>query len=275
MSSSRFYTSYTHVLPNELDVIKFTDSYYNNKSQFTAQINDMGCTINAISYLTSKWFCSNSKLIKSNILDARGCWQIKKRADPVNNKYTVTIEYKLVDGKIKYSILNSASSDGTVDTGILSQGTLPQDVWRYFNELVIKFIRYMNGRMNSNMHDATNLWINRLNISYQIKKQNGNWYYIIDNIMMPDDFTISKTLTGTEKDEYCFFNAEHITITEVEINECYNRLFKILENCPGFINMLTDGKPNMQITKRILYDAKTIEKYITDANIESNGRYYS
>ena len=309
MSNTRFYTIYNNILPNELDVIKFTDSYYNGtvgctiNQHLTAQIiNDMGRTINAISFLASKWFCSNSKLVKSNILDSRGCWQIKARPNPAINKYTVTVEDRFVDGKYKYSIYNSAITDKTI----------PQDVWKYFDKLVSKFIKIMN-------EDVHRL-ICQLTISYQINMQNGKWYYIIDNIMMPDEFTINGIFTGTGKDEYCFFSMDgpvdtgiespgpctavslnsHLpfwpakpekneqklemglkmsvnatSITEVEINSCYNRLFKVLENCPGFINTLTDRKPDTQITKRILYDAKTIEKYITDANTETNGRYYS
>lgn len=273
---------YPDILPGRLTVVKFSDNYYNPETkEFIANINDMGRTNNAISYLISSSLCSWSPYFKTNILDSRGIWQIKKQINPALDTYTINCTYGVKDYNLvlkEFSLLPVSSShqkSSGVDKLVPSAGGGDSCM---FNKpildcklqiILVHFINRLAGYFKDNM-----LELYKLSITFQLDNTKpGQTYFILDNINLADDWLFTWKDVNSWTTEYCNVPLTRHIISEPVINTYWNRLFMILNKVPGFLQYKTD-QPSPNTVKRITYDAKTIEKYITDANAAGHGKYF-
>lgn len=239
--------TYNDVLPGGLQVLKFQDNSFSN-GKHIANITDMGRTLNAISYLASKWLCNRSKYVRSTILDSRGNWQIKRAFNPELPVYKVKINQVLHNGGRGFTSLISPGEEN-----ILLQAKVN------FLHLLNSFMQY---------YRTPECTLNQLVINFQfIKYDDSRYYFLIDNVLLLDEclfswndkpYTYQSYLTQLSK-------VQHHEVTEHHISECYNNIFRVLELTPGF---------NKDSADRILFNCQTLEDYITLANSSSGGKYY-
>lgn len=243
--------TYNNVLPGGLQVLKFQDNLLTG-GKHIANITDLGRTLNAITYLASKWLCSRSKYVRSTILDSRGNWQIKRAFNPEQPVYRVKINQVMRNNEKGFTSIISPD-----DTNI------PKHVKVNFLHLLNTFMQF---------YKVPDCMMTQLVLNFQfIKYDDSRYYFLIDDVLLLDECLFNwngKSYPYSLNSYLIKLSKMHPhEITELDISECYNNIFKVLELTPGFSN-------GASVSTRILFNCRTLEEYISIANQDAGYKYY-
>lgn len=242
------------VIPLNNTAINNTTEEQNENTNNTIQLNDYGCTINAINYAAIKYLTDKYDFIRSSFVDIRGNWATKL-VDTTNNTDCQPHGSVLVVNELTFALYSIKQAKDLLFVNA-------------FDDLMMLF----NGMTARHDTPKSKIIMNELWVKFNIKNISGKTYYYIDNLFMAEGNACYTWNTKHPDYKQDTLQTNNINLSTYR-DTTYDAVFTMLTQVPGVLD--ANGNICKSIADKVMYKQNKLEQYITDANIASGYKLFA